>query len=328
MITSLRLALLTVCAMLLTSLRGEPLKIAIVSLDTSHAGAFTKLLHDPKNPDHVPGGRVIAAYPGGSPDIEKSISRVPGFVKQMEGLGVKIASSIAEACTGADAIMVVAVDGRAHLPHLREVVKVAAGKPLFVDKPLAANLAEAAEIYRLAKQHNMPMFSASSLRYAANVKPPKADKIRVATAYSPCELEPHHQDLFWYGVHGVETMYALLGTGCVTVQRTQTENSEVTTGVWSDGRVGVVLGLRNSKTGYGFQILGEKAVVTESVKAGYAPLIREVMKFFQTKQPPVSAAECLEVIAFMEASDLSKKQGGKAVSMADLLKPYGDLLTK
>lgn len=328
MTKSLRLALLTFCAMLLTSLRGEPLKIAIISLDTSHAGAFTKLLHTPTDKDHVPGGRVIAAFPGGSPDIEKSISRVPGFVKQMEGFGVKIASSIAEACQGADAIMIVAVDGRAHLPALREVVKVAAGKPLFIDKPLAANLAEAAEIFRLAKQHNMPMFSASSLRYTPNLVLPKNVKVRLVAGYSPCELEPHHQDLFWYGVHGVETVYTLLGTGCSTVSRTQTANVEVSTGVWADGRVGVVYGVRESKAGYGFQVFSDKGVVGEPLKANYAPLIRTVMEFFKTRQPPVSAAECLEVIAFMEASDLSKKQGGKAVSVADLLKPYADLLGK
>ena len=325
MTSLLRYALLC-SALLAIALRGEPLKIAIVSLDTSHAGAFTKLLHEPNNPDHVPGGKVIAAFAGGSPDIPKSISRVPGFVKQMEGYGVKIAPTIAEACTGADAIMNVAVDGRAHLPHLREVVKVAAGKPLFVDKPLAANLAEAAEIYRLAKKHQMPMFSASSLRYAANVKLPKVGNVRLVTTASPCELEEHHQDLFWYGVHGVEMVYALLGTGCATVQRTQTANSEVTTGVWADGRVGIAIGLRNSGSNYSFQVYTDKGASGEPVKAGYAPLIREVMKFFQTKQPPVSAAECLEVIAFMEASDLSKKQGGKAVSVAELLAPYADVL--
>ena len=44
---------------------------------------------------------------------------------------------------------------------------IAAHKPLFIDKPLAATLEDAREIARLAKAAGVPWFSSSSLRFGA-----------------------------------------------------------------------------------------------------------------------------------------------------------------
>ena len=77
-----------------------PLRVGIVGLDTSHAEAFTKLLNGPKpSGDGKVGGavagaggdmgglEVVAAFPGGSPDIASSRDRVEGFTKQIQGDG-------------------------------------------------------------------------------------------------------------------------------------------------------------------------------------------------------------------------------------------------
>ena len=42
---------------------------------------------------------------------------------------------------------------------------------------------------------------------------------------------------------------------------------------------------------------------------GYEPLLVEICKFFRTGKPPVTAEETLEIFAFMEAADESKRQG-------------------
>ena len=308
-----------------TSASADDLRIGMIGLDTSHVIAFTKLVNDPNQKDHVPGGKVVAAYKGGSDDIESSYSRVDGYAKQLQDdFGVKIVDTIEGLCTMVDAVMLESVDGRPHLEQAKPVFE--AGLPVFIDKPVAGSLADAIEIYRLAKQHKVPCFSSSCYRYydsLVELKKQDVGEIRGVISYGPCSLEPHHPDLFWYGVHPTEALFAILGAGCQTVVRTHTDNTDVVTGVWSDGRVGTLRGLRNQKTPHKVIVFGTKAVAEQQGGGNYAPLVREVMKFFQTGVPPVSPEETVEMFAFMEAADESKRQGGSPVKIADVIKKHG-----
>ena len=69
----------------------------------------------------------------------------------------------------------------------------------------------------------------------------------------------------------------------------------------------------------GGAVFGEKAIAPIGKYDGYKPLVVEICKFFRTGKPPVAAAETLEIIAFMEAADESKRQGGAPVSLASVL---------
>lgn len=315
---------LSVIPMAAASVSAADLRVGMIGLDTSHTVAFAKVLNDPKSPDYVPGAVVTAAYRSGSPDMpEKSMGRVEGYAKDLsEKYNVKLYDSIEELLKNVDVVMIENVDGRKHL----EIAKIVfpTGKPVFIDKPLAGTLKDGIEIVRLAKQHNVPFFSASSLRYSGNIVAFAAEKgksVQSLVAHSPCELEPHHPDLFWYGVHGVETLYAVLGKGCKTVARVSAPNTEVVTGVWEDGRTGTFLGYRQAKAGYGYKaILTEGGAVNEEIKANYVPMLRVIVDFFKTRKPPVSNDEMIEVLAFMEAADESKRQGGKPVAIADVMK--------
>ena len=308
-----------------TSASADDLRIGMIGLDTSHVIAFTKLINDPSQKDHVPGAKVVAAYKGGSHDIESSYSRVDGYTKQLQDdFGVRLVDTIEELCTVVDAVMIESVDGRPHLEQAKPVFE--AGLPVFIDKPVAGTLADAIEIYRLAKLHNVPCFSSSSYRYydsLVELKKQDVGEVRGAISYGPCSLEPHHPDLFWYGVHPTEALFAILGTGCQTVVRTHTDNTDVVTGVWSDGRVGTLRGLRNQKTPHKVIVFGTKAVTEQQGGGNYAPLVREVIKFFQTGVPPVSPEETVEIFAFMEAADESKRQGGVPVRIADVINKHG-----
>jgi hypothetical protein len=137
--------------------------------------------------------------------------------------------------------------------------------------------------------------------------------------YSPCLLEPHHPDLFWYGVHGVEMLYTVMGTGCDSVSRVQSKDTDVVTGVWKDGRVATYRGIRGGKSDYGMVVFGNKAIESPKVSTGYDPLVVEIVKFFRGGPPPVSAAETVEMFAFMEAADASKRAGGAPVKLAEVM---------
>lgn len=304
---------------------ADELRLGMIGLDTSHVTAFTKLLNDSKHKDHVPGGKVVAAFKGGSPDIESSWSRVDGYTKQLQDeFGVKIVPTIEELCQQVDAVLLMSVDGRPHLEQAKPVIK--AGKPMFIDKPVAGSLRDAIDIFRLAKEAKVPVFSSSSYRYyesLVEVKKANVGEIRSVISYGPAHLEPHHPDLFWYGVHPTEALFTILGTGCETVVRTTTPDTDIITGTWSGGRIGTLHALRKGPTPHKVIVFGTKAVAEQKGSGDYAPLVREIVKFFQTGIAPVSPEETLELFTFMEAADESKRQGGAPVKIKDVLKKNG-----
>jgi predicted dehydrogenase len=297
---------------------GAELRIGIIGCDTSHVTAFTELLNNPNAKGHVPGGKVVAAFKGGSPDIPKSASRVDGFTRTLqENYGVTLYESIAALCTNVDAVLLESVDGRVHLEQAKPVI--AARKPLFVDKPMAASLKDVLEIFQLAKEAKVPIWSSSSLRFAKNTQAVRSGligKVSYAETHSPCEVEPHHPELMWYGVHGVESLFTVMGTGCETVQRGTTTNGLIeVVGTWSGGRKGVY---REDKNYHGLA-RGELGEAQVGANDGYAPLMAEVIKFFQSGVAPVSEAETVEIFAFMEAADESKRTGGTVVKISDVM---------
>jgi hypothetical protein len=309
----------------LHSFAADGLRIGIIGLDTSHVVAFTRLINDPNHADHVSGGKVVAAYKGGSQDVESSRTRVDRFTKQLQDeFGVKIVSSIESLCEQVDAILLESVDGRPHLEQARPVI--AKGIPLFIDKPVAGSLKDALEIYRLAKEKGVPIFSSSSYRfYPSLTELAKSDigEIRAAISYGPCHLEAHHPDLYWYGVHPTEALFTILGTGCQQVSRMSTTDTDIVTGLWTKGRTGALYGLRTKSTPHKVIAFGANGVAEQGSGGGYAPLVEQIMTFFKTGNPPVSLSETIEIFAFMEAADESKRRGGAPVKIDELIRANG-----
>ncbi len=300
-----------------------PLKAGIIGLDTSHVVAFTKLLNAEKPGPSLSGVRVVAAYPGGSADIPSSRDRVPGFTRELkEKYGVEIVGSIDELLAKVDVVLLESVDGRPHLEQARPVLR--AHKPVFIDKPVAGSLADAIAIFDLARETGTPCFSSSSLRFSpgvvANAHNPKLGDVVGCETFGPCELEEHHPDLFWYGVHGVESLYTIMGTGCESVARTHTDRADLAVGIWKDGRMGTFRGNRKTFYQFGGTVFGTKGVTPLGDYGGYEPLVVEIVKFFKTGKPPVTAEESIEIFAFMEAADESKRQGGRPVTIESVMK--------
>jgi predicted dehydrogenase len=299
------------------------IRIGMIGLDTSHVPAMAELINNPQNKKHVPGGKVVAAFKGGSADLAPSATRVDGYTKQLqEKYGVEIVPTIEALCEKVDAVMLMSVDGRPHLEQARPVIK--AKKILYIDKPVAGSLRDALEIFRLAKEANVPVFSSSSYRFYDSMtalKKVDVGEIKGAISYGPCHLEKTHPDLFWYGVHPAEALFTVMGTGCEAVTRVSTADTDVVEGVWSGGRVGSFRGLRNAATPHKVIVFGTKGVAEQQKgDDDYAPLVREIMKFFQTGIAPVKAEETIELFAFMEAADESNRQGGAPVRVADVIK--------
>ncbi|HEX8038126.1 MAG TPA: Gfo/Idh/MocA family oxidoreductase [Chryseosolibacter sp.] len=314
-----------------SSLLAKPLadvpkgkRIGIIGLDTSHSVAFTKTFNKEEAGPEYGGYKVVVAYPKGSNDIESSVKRIPDYIEEVRKYGVKIADSIKELLKECDVVMLETNDGRLHLEQAVPVFK--AGKTVFIDKPLAAFLPDAVAIVKEARKYNIPIFSASSLRYAPSVKAiaeGKAGNVLGADVFSPAHLEKTHLDFSWYGIHGVEMLFTVMGRGCKSVSRTHTEDADVVVGLWEGDRIGTFRGVRYKKAGYGGTVFGDSSIETLDGNGGYDPLLVEVVKFFQTNQAPVSPDETLEIFAFMEAADESKRQGGKMISLESVMAKAG-----
>ena len=294
-------------------------RLGMIGLDTSHVIAFTKIINNTQA-DH--GCKVVVGYSGGSPDVASSASRVDNYTQQLrETYGLEIVDTIEELCRKVDGVLLESVDGRPHLRQARPVIE--AGKPLFIDKPMAGSLPDVIEIFRLAKENNVPCWSSSSLRYSPAIveliENNAAGEILGCDTYGPCSLEEHHPDLYWYGVHGVEMLFTVMGTGCKSVRRVQTDDYEHVVGVWEGGRVGTFRGLKKGKSGYGFTVYGTKGIIQGGKFGGYEPLVADVIEFFKTGKVPVPAEETIEIFAFMSAADVSKERGGAAVSVTELI---------
>lgn len=296
------------------------LRVGIIGLDTSHSIAFTKTLNAKDAGNTYSQYKVVAAYPYGSLDIKSSVDRIEGYIKQVKDMGVEVVDSIDTLLQKVDVVLLETNDGRRHLEQAIPVLK--AGKRMFIDKPMAASLADAMAIFRASEQYGIPVFSASSLRYIGGmdeIKNGAVGKVLGADTFSPATLEKTHPDLFWYGIHGVEILFTAMGTGCTSVTRVFTPETDLVTGTWEGNRIGTFRGIRTGKSGYGGSVFGEKGIKPLGAYAGYNPLLSEIIRYFQTGVIPVSPEETLEIMAFMEAADESKKKGGRAVSIKKIM---------
>jgi predicted dehydrogenase len=298
----------------------KPLRAGIIGLDTSHVPAFTKLFNNPKADGDLAGIKVVAGYPGGT-DMPASKDRVAKFTEQVRGMGVEIVDSIPKLLEKVDVVLIESVDGRIHLQEAREVFK--SGKPVYIDKPLAGTLAEAIAIFELAKKSGVRTWSSSSSRFGADLLALKGNAdigdILGVTTWGPCSYQSGTPDLFFYAIHGIESLFTLMGTGCETVARSKGPVTDQVTGVWKDGRIGTYRGIIKGKSEFGAMVYGSKGNQMGGKTISYEALCRQIGKFFRTNEVPVSEAETIEIFTFMEAADESQRQGGKPVALADVL---------
>jgi len=316
----MKLPLLSLLA-LTTTLAAADLRLGIIGCDTSHAVAFPSILNNPDAKNHIPGAKIVAAFPQSSPDIESSHGRIDGFVKTLkEKYNVEICKSIEELCSKVDAVLIESVDGRPHLAQAKPVI--AAKKPVFIDKPLAANLKDVLEIYRIANEAKVPVWTGSAYRWYPSMREvvdAKVGDVRAALSYGPMSLEEHHVDLAWYGIHPLEALYTVMGKGCESVSRTSTKDTDVIVGKWSSDRTGTLIGLR-TKSPPQVTVFGSTGAVEQKTgPSDYSPLLAQVVKFLQTGTPPVAQEETIEMFAFMEAADESKKRGGVPVKISEMI---------
>lgn len=294
-------------------------RIGIIDFDTSHVAAFVSRLNHIGVPEDqwVEGARVVVGCPGKS---LYSAERLPVETAAVKKLGLPLVETPEEMLNhNLDAVFIEANSGFQHLERVKFFLE--RKLPLFIDKPFACSAADAETMLELADKRGVPIFSSSSLRYAPEVIAWKKSKAATAKSlavetFGPASLHKQNPGLFNYGVHAVEMLYAMLGPGCEWLTATSTENSDVVTGVWKGGRVGTVRGLRPSG-GFGFISFAEGKADYQAVGTGvtYREQLKAIVAMLESGKSPVSPAEMLEAVRFMEMANDSADNHGAPRSL-------------
>lgn len=281
--------------------------IAMIGLDTSHTVEFTKLM---QHPEHkvVNGLRATKAlrFPSAFQPEEGQDKRQA----DLEAMGVTMASTIEEAVDGVDAVFLEINDPALHLPYFEKVVGL--GRPVFIDKPLAATTAEGRRIRELAEQAGAPTWSSSSLRFIPSLAEArqKIPAPLLAQTFGALGKAAAGSDLVWYGVHAVEMLVASLGTGASGVRALEDKHGITLLVEYPDDRRGLVECLRGLyKYGGRLQSKEEVAFFDSGIGSPYVALMSALRDFVINGTVPVPLAEAQEVLAILEAGENSLAQG-------------------
>ena len=289
------------------------IRLGIVDFDTSHVLEFTRRLHHTGVPSEqwVDGAKIVIGCPG---DSKIMPDRIPGYTKEMKALGIPLVAEPAEMIGKIDGVLIESQEGGRHWERAK--VFLDAGIPCYVDKPFTCSVKDARQIIELAEKKRLPVFSSSSLRYAPQIvdylASDKHGRILGAATHGPASLHERNPGLFHYGIHAVEMLYTLMGPGCERVACLHTQDSDLVTGHWRDGRIGCVRGLRAGKADYGCVVFAEKSIDNIAVSASfiYRELLKKIVNFFESRRSPVDPRTTVEIVAFIEAAYQSGNNHG------------------
>lgn len=299
----------------------QPMKLGLIGLDTSHVEHLAAIFNDPAHAGHIPGRRIVAAFPGGSPDFPLSIERMPKYRDRLRGeFGIEMLDSPAAVAAQVDAVLHTTVDGRRHPAEFAAIAPF--GRPVFMDKPFAVTSADARAMADLADRHGVRLFSSSNLRFAEQLRTALADDsggpVTGADFHGPMAWQPTQPGYFWYGIHVVEMLYAAFGRGCAAVSAIGNENHDVVTARWADGRLGALRGNRLGNRAFGGVIHRPNAVQVVDASAGrpaHLALAGAIAEFFGGGPAPVDLATTVEIVRFIEAANESRAAGGREVAL-------------
>jgi hypothetical protein len=282
---------------------------ALIGLDTSHASAFVGILKA-----FHPRMRAVGAWHAPGP---RSAS-LQEHARAVAAMGIPLFDSATDAAGRAEAVFILARDGETHLPLLREIAAVK--RPVFIDKPLAHRVGDARGIFDLADEGGFPVFSASALRFLPVVceavrKVPREAVRNVECSgplIAPADLPRYH----FYALHGIELLVAACGPDWTSCQRLNGPGEEFLIRWRCGAEARLRLTSQDEGRGFCLRLVGDCQTVDlrhiESSSAGlYAPLVGEIVRFFETGVAPVPRGETLAVIELLD--ELSRRAEGEAL---------------
>lgn len=288
--------------------------IGAVNIDTSHPLAFCEYLEKGDR------ARYVAVYNDGF----RGDDEVEAFIRRF-GLE-KRCQSVDELADMADIGFIQGCNWDQHLMHAMPFIE--RGKPVFIDKPLAGNIADCRKFEDLAAKGAV-ILGSSSLRYAAEIADFASkgeDEIgKILNVYGTVGV-----DEFNYAIHIVEGIGGLIGTGAVSSRYVggtsvdgkvcetyfvRFENGVQATfntfhGTWQPCDMVIM----STKGTYHFRIDTSKV---------YAVMLDRICHYMETGESTLAGITSMtESIRIMLAGRISRSNGGVEIRIDDI--PDGD----
>lgn len=297
---------------------SKTLRIGAVGVDSSHLREFSRRI----NELHAAGKtacKVTAMFDDGRHDMPAA--DVKSWKEAAAALGVAEVKSHGALLDQVDGVMVLAVNGHRHLelalPSLER------GIATYVDKPLTCDLDQAKKLLAASRKGNARCYSASSLRFAAELGTldrEKLGKLHAIDAFGPGELNASMAGLFFYGVHTIEMVDAIWGPGVKRVSAITTDARDLVDLEYRDGRYARLRLERKGCYDFGATVHGEKGLASFKVDFAdvYNRLVAGMARFFEGGPAPAQLRDIVENVAVMEAGNASIARGGEWVDVVEV----------
>lgn len=332
----------------LNNLPGRILRM--LGMDNYQGIAFAQLFNNPAAEGDLAGVFVNTAFPvtseyPESPELTaRWLEQAKAFYQKPNKPGAPIppqlivVDSIDELLAKCDCVIMAGLDGRQHLAQATAVLN--AGKPLFITRPVASSIDDAAKIFALAKQTGTPCWSSSQHRFSPGFSGmrnhPDVGKVIGVDVYGGYEANRPDSDSLILPLHSIEALYAMIGNrGVQTVSCTETPSAVTATLLWKDGRIGNYRGIRQGAVKYSATVFGDTGVSiagiyghgipvagvapTNDKYMGYEGIAIEIAKAFKNRTIPVAHEETLEIFAVCKAMQLSAAQNGNRIQISEIL---------
>lgn len=285
-------------------------RIGFIGTESSHVEHFIRIL----NVERRHPGIIGAALVGGRTKRNCELAAAGGINVVVE--------EPADLIGKVDAAIVSSRDGARHLEQARPILQ--AGLPVFVDKPLAASVTDAASLLRAASEHGALLVSCSALRFVPEVTDlatpdPARGRLRHLHVVGPADPESAYSGLHFYGIHLVEAALEILGNPLVlpgTIDVVTHRQGDTTAASCRIADVHVTLTFitprGEDRAPFHATAAYTNAVITRDLTLGpdyTAPVLEEFLRTIASGTPRLTPAQLLSPVAILAAvtTDLERQ---------------------
>ena len=203
--------------------------------------------------------------------------------------GVHKCSSLEDICTKCDYLMVLYPDNpEKKFETIKKVIPFK--KPIFVDKTFMNNYEEAQKTFDLAEKMGTPLFTSSSLRYANEV-------VELGNVDSLLVIAPSvHLSDYW--IHPLEIVVSKMGAGAVRAKLSRSGVHHMLNIEYPNNKSALIV-IAEGGNAQDFFVSGNgkfKQNLTRCISPYFENEMRDILRFFQQKNPSFSHLETLEAM--------------------------------
>lgn len=289
-------------------------KIGIIGSESTHAPDFARLLNQPDGKGNFSFGdaRVTAIW-GGDAQRTREVAqtgRISLVAEKPEDMRGQV-----------DAVMVVIRRGAAHaryaLPFLEN------GVPVWVDKPLAVEYADALRMTRAAREHRTLLTGGSTVHFSDDVAALRRTfaamrgrgSFRSAAVNYPADLASPYDGLYFYAPHAADILASVFGPQARSV-KTDVHCGTLTALVKYPDFV-VTVNFSQTNRYYGILYATDAVEVREITAADiYRRGMADFLSRLRAREVPEDYEPLLQPLRLLHALEASIRRGGAETPVA------------